>query len=744
MNLLNVISKNRKALLILILFCIFPAFALANDVLGNFLGGLASISGMALDVAKGVIGAVLSFISGLSVQLLDLGLGFLQWTSSGDFINKGMTSSMDNPMISKGWTTVRNIANILLVFGLVAVAISIMLEYQETKAKKMLINFVLMALLINFTPVICDTIIDIANSLMRVFLKGGVSPDLSDELKNKIDSGKIENIITNAVLTGFCILSFFVYLLYGILFMFRYIQLWLLIIISPIAFASKVFLPTEASRYMSYILPDQCQWEAWWKDFLNWTFIGVPAAFTIYLSNELMAIIHNNASTIVSAPGGALEGTFSIIMCYMLPLGVLIQGFIMTMNKGNTAVFNMGGWLQRRFDNTKRRLVDKPLGKIGDRLKQGGKHTLDVAKGSFSGGVGGLKDTVSNYKSGRDDSRAAGKSWNRLRGVYNATAGVVGGAVGGGGNAIEGRRIEKEVEEANEKKEKANKDYSTFQKTSTETLKRVISNGNVSTEDAANKYSAAIRVLGDRGEKLHETDQKFILANKKHLTSDAKISIASNDAKLGAQLLDENDRETANTILANMAKNNKLEEVRTFIEKHPWVVNQKTQDAIIASNASYKNLFISATDRRGRSDAEITRSTAQGNKQSKAAQITNANIGEHTVQTKNGKLVSRAFNDLSEKDEKTLINYNNRFLTAQADHNTLSKRPTPLSDADKAKLEEAKRIMEEFTQTNEIARLRGIIADPATTPEVRKNTKETLDKLTTFLAARERKIRSLT
>lgn len=421
MNLLNVISKNRKALLILILFCIFPAFALADDVLGNFLGGLASISGMALDVAKGVIGAALSFISGLSVQLLDLGLGFLQWTSSGDFINKGMTSSMDNPMISKGWTTVRNIANILLVFGLVAVAISIMLEYQETKAKKMLINFVLMALLINFTPVICDTIIDIANSLMRVFLKGGVSPDLSDELKNKIDSGKIENIITNAVLTGFCILSFFVYLLYGILFMFRYIQLWLLIIISPIAFASKVFLPTEASRYMSYILPDQCQWEAWWKDFLNWTFIGVPAAFTIYLSNELMAIIHNNASTIVSAPGGALEGTFSIIMCYMLPLGVLIQGFIMTMNKGNTAVFNVGGTLKGQFDKRVSNPIRGGFNKLGGAVEGGvvgggkwaGRRMGGVgARMISSGEVSGLGNKIKHIAGGVTSE--GGNDWKKL------------------------------------------------------------------------------------------------------------------------------------------------------------------------------------------------------------------------------------------------------------------------------------------------------------------------------------------
>jgi len=239
MNLLDIISKNRKFLLVLIIFCIFPAFVLADDILGNFLGGLASVGGMALDIAKGIIGAALAVLAGLAVQLLSLGLDFLQWTSSGDFIQKGMTSSMDNPMISEGWSTVRNIANILLVFGLVAVAISIMLEYQETKAKKMLINFVLMALLINFTPVICDTIIDVANSLMRVFLKGGVSPDLATELKNQMDSGKLENIVTNIVLTGFCILSFFVYLLYGILFMFRYVQLWLLIIISPIAFAAK-------------------------------------------------------------------------------------------------------------------------------------------------------------------------------------------------------------------------------------------------------------------------------------------------------------------------------------------------------------------------------------------------------------------------------------------------------------------------------------------------------------------------
>ncbi|MDD4409125.1 MAG: hypothetical protein PHW52_00550 [Candidatus Pacebacteria bacterium] len=385
MNLFEVAFKNKKLLIILFIFSFFPLLTFAADdilsqITSTITGGLNSVSGMGLDVAKAMIAGMMTMLAGVGLQLLQLGISFLSWTSSGDFLQSGMTSSMNNPMISEGWTVVRNIANILLIFGLVAVAISIMLEYQESKAKKMLINFVLMALLINFTPVICDTIIDVANSLMKIFLKGGVSPNLANEIQNRLDAHKIEDIVTVFVLCCFCLLAFFIYLLYGILFMFRYIQLWLLIIISPIAFASKVFLPTGMAKYMDHILPKQCQWDPWWADFLKWTFIGVPAAFTIYLSNILMKIVTENSTAITSAPGGALQGTFSLIFSYMIPFGVLIQGFIMTMDKGSSDMFNMGGFLKGQYSKG----INRGSNAIKDGFTGGGKWIGRGVGGMFS------------------------------------------------------------------------------------------------------------------------------------------------------------------------------------------------------------------------------------------------------------------------------------------------------------------------------------------------------------------------
>ena len=566
MNLLDIISKNRKFLLVLIIFCIFPAFVLADDILGNFLGGLASVGGMALDIAKGIIGAALAVLAGLAVQLLSLGLDFLQWTSSGDFIQKGMTSSMDNPMISEGWSTVRNIANILLVFGLVAVAISIMLEYQETKAKKMLINFVLMALLINFTPVICDTIIDVANSLMRVFLKGGVSPDLATELKNQMDSGKLENIVTNIVLTGFCILSFFVYLLYGILFMFRYVQLWLLIIISPIAFASKVFLPTEAARYMSYILPDQCQWEAWWKDFLNWAFIGVPAAFTIFLSNRLMTIIHENASSIVAAPGGSLQGTFSMIICYMLPLGVLIQGFIMTMNKGNTAVFNMGSKLQGTFNRVAnpRKIATAGInaGKWAGRGAGGVATRIATAGQAYrEGGIGGAAKHVATGfgNKGRQDFQ----KWNiktqeslglKERGTYES---MVSKKADEKFNAINKLSSEerKKIENPSTISEKVRARVEGVMGTRKDTLAAIARSKATQKETSIDEY---VKTLSDSSE-YDKTDPKVMETLINNLISDTKEGKVT-DEHFKKLFENEDNRKTIqkydkdNTVMKNAAK----------------------------------------------------------------------------------------------------------------------------------------------------------------------------------------------
>ncbi|MFA5080228.1 MAG: hypothetical protein WC472_01215 [Candidatus Paceibacterota bacterium] len=335
MKFLELSSLKKYFIFIGILLLISPLITFAAGLEDLYQVG-ATISGIlgggwAGEIANGLVGGIIASASTVSLAMMQITLDFLNWTASGDFVQAGMMSSIDNPMIAAGWGAMRNLANILLIFGLVAIAISIMVGYEETKAKKMLIQFVITALLINFTPVLCGVFIDVANIIMASFLKGGVSPAMISAIQNAKNVNDVESLPSMILLFIFSIFASIFYILYGLLFMVRYIYLWWLIVLSPIALASRVF---PSNEIIGEILPAQCQWNTWKKDFLNWVFIGVPAAFSIYLSETMMAAIVANPDVVTSSPSGYLGGAFSLIFSYFVAMAVMVMGFFMTVSKG--------------------------------------------------------------------------------------------------------------------------------------------------------------------------------------------------------------------------------------------------------------------------------------------------------------------------------------------------------------------------------------------------------------------------
>jgi hypothetical protein len=314
-------------------FLFFPLVASAAewwDIAGR-------LSAMGNDVAQAILGSIFGLAMSIPLMFLNVALELLTWVASGNFLVVSFTGA-DNTIVTTGWTFVRNLANVVLIFGLVLIALSIILGYQETKAKKMLVDFILIAVLINFTPVICGLFIDGAKIIMDLLLKGGLPPDFSNFMKTKMfESGAtgVADIPTVFVLAAFCIFAAVVYFLFALLFLVRVVMLWILIILSPIAFATKV-LPQ--SKYIMRIFPSICTWDEWWNNFLQWTFMGIPAAGAIWLSNLIMFTIAQNPNAITSVPSGnVLSGTLGLLFSYTIPFIVLVVGFFITLDSGGAA-----------------------------------------------------------------------------------------------------------------------------------------------------------------------------------------------------------------------------------------------------------------------------------------------------------------------------------------------------------------------------------------------------------------------
>jgi len=62
-------------------------------------------------------------------------------------------------------------------------------------------------------------------------------------------------------------------------------MLWILMILSPIAFLSYIF---PASKNIKKFFPSILHWEGWWEEFLQWVLVGIPLGFFLYLSNWIM------------------------------------------------------------------------------------------------------------------------------------------------------------------------------------------------------------------------------------------------------------------------------------------------------------------------------------------------------------------------------------------------------------------------------------------------------------------------
>lgn len=330
-----------------------------------------------IDFAGAIVGSIVAMLISVISVVPVTALNFLNWIASPDFLLISMTGP-DNLVVTEGWNIIRNIANIALIFGLVIIAINIILGSQEVQAKKSLINFVLIAVLINFTPVICGLILDASNMLTYYFLKGGASNALVNFSTSSMSSlGQNVRLEIVIVYFFFAIFSAVIYLLYGALFACRYVILWILVILSPIAFASKVF---PKSKYITKVFPSFCYWDNWWDQFIQWNVIGIPAGLFIYLSNVAMIeLLNKNNPAFASSDGFPVFGE---LFSFIMPFLFMAIGFFVTMSSG--------GPVGSKITGTAKGIWSKTGGKAAGIAKTAAiSGTTGAALGFASGAVAG-------------------------------------------------------------------------------------------------------------------------------------------------------------------------------------------------------------------------------------------------------------------------------------------------------------------------------------------------------------------
>lgn len=340
--------KNRKITFFAVLFSVLPGIFLPLSakaiplipVLAGYLAlkslgiGAEQVAGL---IAHNIIGliAIVFLIITWSISFITSTL--LIWVVTSTTKGVSYTDPEKNPVIAAGWPIVRDFSNTFIVLMLIVIAVATILRFRDYEAKQLLPKLIIVALLINFSLLICGVVIDFSNIIMSKFLSVNSVDWFSTQEFNFTSTyesfEKDGTLIFVAKVIGeifYLVMKMIISILFFFLFYFRVIALWILVLLSPLAFVSAVFPQTKAMIF-----------DKWFKNFIQWCFIGVFGAIFLFLGTEIHNAIKNKRFTLFEnvnfnqSTGDialALSQAFSNLYVTMIPGIFLVIGFIFTLS----------------------------------------------------------------------------------------------------------------------------------------------------------------------------------------------------------------------------------------------------------------------------------------------------------------------------------------------------------------------------------------------------------------------------
>ncbi len=306
MSIFNSLLKHKRIGFSLVLFFVLLGILLPNRVEAQF-GPIAKVLRLGFAGIKAVIPSLeqiaIAILEGLAYSIYYIGYTaayVLSYVFSAvtnillkDELGRWAITNIDTsylaPVFVAAWNAVKLWANIILTLGFIGVAVAFILSLDQYK--KLLVPLLITALLINFSLVFVGFMIDIANIAMLSFL-GINTVDSSTGMVGQIHAiwGELDkrtpDIVKAAEFFGISSYLGLIHLTVAATFFWliltyviRYAMLAILFILSPLAFALRVF-PFEGAKKA---------WSTWWQQFLKWCFAGLIATFFLRLAMDVLA-----------------------------------------------------------------------------------------------------------------------------------------------------------------------------------------------------------------------------------------------------------------------------------------------------------------------------------------------------------------------------------------------------------------------------------------------------------------------
>lgn len=190
-------------------------------------------------------------------------------------------------VILGGWVFVRNIMNIFFILTMLIIALATLFRVDEKKYgyKHLIPELVLMAVLINFSLVIAQLILGVADTLQAQFLPDNqavlgnlayqmmVKPNLA--LHTNPFSGSYASVVASVFYLFFALASFFSFLALAAFLVIRVVMLWVLLLLSPVAYGLRVLPSTHHES------------SEWWSQFLKYAFFTPLIGFFLHIAATL-------------------------------------------------------------------------------------------------------------------------------------------------------------------------------------------------------------------------------------------------------------------------------------------------------------------------------------------------------------------------------------------------------------------------------------------------------------------------
>lgn len=202
---------------------------------------------------------------------------------------------VDAVPVQNGWVLTRDVVNMFFIIVLLVVAFATIVGYQEFHYRAVLPKLLLMAVLINFSRTLVGILIDFSQVILLTFVSGfqqAAAGNFVQALQlTKItsmsktapigegipDSDRLNLFIAAALGLAMVVISTGVVLMMGLFFVVRIIGLWILLILSPIAFFALA-LPGKMKSALSTFTND------WWSRLSGFLVGGPIMAFFLWLA----------------------------------------------------------------------------------------------------------------------------------------------------------------------------------------------------------------------------------------------------------------------------------------------------------------------------------------------------------------------------------------------------------------------------------------------------------------------------